>query len=142
MTTLASFFKESDSKLGVFYPKHYVIATFPSFEITEQAAQGLRKAGFSDQEVLAIPGSEILEFFEEFQANASVGSGVMTTLSRALGTEQIFADDDVEKARTGAGFLAVHSPEETVANCICAILKPFEPCAMHWYEAGGVQSLV
>ncbi|HTB12908.1 MAG TPA: hypothetical protein VK752_15105 [Bryobacteraceae bacterium] len=142
MTTLANFFKESDSKLGVFYPKHYVIATFPSFEKTEQAALELRKAGFSQGEIRAIRGSEILRFFEEFQANAGVGSGVMTTLSRAFGTEQIFADDDVEKARTGAGFLAVRSPEEAVANRIRAILEPFEPCAMHWYEAGGVQSLI
>ena len=66
----------------------------------------------------------------------------MTMLSRAFGTEQLFVDDDVERARAGAGFLAVHSPEASEAAHIRALLEQFEPRAMHWYEAGGIQSLI
>jgi hypothetical protein len=66
----------------------------------------------------------------------------MTVLSRAFGTEQVFADSDVERARGGAGFLAVRSLEQADADRVRALLQPFGPCAMHWYEAGGVQSLV
>jgi hypothetical protein len=142
MTTLTNFFKESDSSLGVFYPKHYIIATFPSFEKTKEAAQALRNAGFSPDEILAIPGEEILKFFEDFRANSGLWSGAMTVLSRAFGTEQVFADDDVESARAGAGFLAVHTGEQAEADRVRALLAPFNPRAMHWYESGGVQSLI
>lgn len=76
MTTLTHFFKESESSLGVFYPKHYIIATFPTFDETQRAAQALRKAGFSDDEVLAVPGSEILKYFEEFRANSGMWAGL------------------------------------------------------------------
>src|SRR5580704_3866373 len=107
MTTLGGFFKESDSKLGVFYPKHYIIATFPSFDKAKEAALALRIAGFSEDEVLAIPGAEVVKFFEDFHANASLWADVMTMLSRAFGTEQLFADDDVAGAYAGDGFLAV-----------------------------------
>ena len=57
MTTLTNFFKESDSRLGVFYPKHYIIGTFPTFEKAKEGAQALLRAGFSGDEVLAVPGS-------------------------------------------------------------------------------------
>jgi len=142
MTSLTNFFKETDSKLGVFYPTHYIIATFRTFDQTQQAAQALRTAGFSDEEVLAIPGSEILTYFEEFRANTGVWASVMTMLSRAFGTEQVFADTDVERARAGAGFLAVHSPNDAVTARVKAMLDPFEPRAMHWYESGAIQSLI
>jgi hypothetical protein len=142
MTTLTNFFKESDSKLGVFYPNHYIVATFPTFVKTKEAAQELRKAGFSETEVLAIPGSEVMKYFEEFHANSGLWAGVMTMLSRAFGTEQLFADDDVERARAGDGFLAVHSEEESTTARVRAIIEPFEPRAMHWYQAGGIQSLI
>jgi hypothetical protein len=142
MTTLTDFFKESDSSLGVFYPKHYVIGTFPTLEKTEEAVQALRCAGFSDDEVLAVPGSEILQYFAEFRANASLWSSVMTTLSRAFGTEQVFADDDAELARSGAGFLAVHSPDDASTARVRSLVEPFAPRALHWYQSGGVQSLI
>ena len=142
MTTLTSFFKESDSALGVFYPRHYIIATFGTFAVAEKAAQALRGAGRFEVEVLAIPGSEILKFFEEFRAHSGLWAGVMTMLSRGFGTEQSFADDDVHRAQAGAGFLAVHCPDDCDKTRVHALLTPFEPLAMHWYAAGGVESLV
>ena len=141
-TTLHKFFHKADSALGVFYPTHYIIATFTTFEAAEQAAQALRGAGFSENEVLAIPGAGLLEFFSEFRSNAGLWAGVMTMLSRAFGTEQVFADDDQELAHKGAGFLAVHSPTEAGTCRIEGMIKRFEPLAMHWYESGGVQSLI
>ena len=66
----------------------------------------------------------------------------MTTLSRAFGTEQVFADDDAQLAHSRAGFLAVHSLDECCAARIRALLEPFEPRALHWYQSGGIQSLI
>jgi hypothetical protein len=142
MTALTNFFKESDSQLGVFYPKHYIIATFSSFDKALQAGLALRKAGFSEDEFVTIPGSETLKFFEEFREHAGLWAGVMAVLSRAFGTEQIFADHDIKRAQAGAGFLAVYSPEQQETERIHTLLEPFEPRTMHWYQAGCIQTLV
>ena len=142
MTALTTFFKTSETSLGVFYPTGYIIAIFPTFTASEKAAQALRGSGFSEDEVMALPATEILKFFEEFRYRAGLWSGVMTMLSRAFGTEQVFADNDVEHARAGAGFLAVYAPLETDKSRVQALVTPFEPVAMHWYESGGVESLV
>jgi hypothetical protein len=142
MATRTSFFKESDSRLGVFYPQHYIIATFPTFAMTQEAAQALRGAGFSQDDVMAIPASGILEFFEDFRAQSGPWAGVMAMLSRAFGTEQVFADADVASARAGDGFLAIYSAGQTDKTRIQALLTPFEPVAMHWYSPGGIESLV
>jgi hypothetical protein len=140
-TTIANFFKESPASLGVFYPTHYIIAAFPKFESSERAAQALRCEGFSSDEVLAIPGSEVLEFFREFRAHSGLAAGVMAMLSRVFGTEQIFADDDVQMARDGAGFVAVFSPTEADEKRIASTIKPYQPIAIHWYRTGGVETI-
>jgi hypothetical protein len=142
MTTLTNFFKGCDSQLGIFYPKHYIIATFAAFQLAEQAAQALRNTGASDEQVLAIPGEQVLKYFEEFRAHSGLWAGVMSLLSRGLGTGQVFADDDVEAAYAGAGFLAVHSTTDAETARIQALVVPFEPRTMHWYETGGIHTLI
>lgn len=66
----------------------------------------------------------------------------MTMLSRAFGTEQIFADHDAHLAQGGAAFLAVYSPDEAQTSRIKTLVSPFEPRAIHWYENGCIQSLI
>ncbi|HEV1288465.1 MAG TPA: hypothetical protein VNU44_24275 [Bryobacteraceae bacterium] len=142
MAILTSFFKGSDSTLGVFYPVHYIIAIFPTFVSAEAASQALRCAGLGEDEVLALPGAEVLRYFEEFRANSGYWAGIMSMLSRAFGTEQVFVDDDVHRAQAGEGFVAIYCPEEAQTSRIRELLTPFEPKAMHWYQAGGVQCLI
>jgi hypothetical protein len=142
MTSLSSFFKGADSHLGVFYPTHYIIASFRSFTVTEEAVRALRRAGLGEDDVLAIPGAGVLRFFEEFRANSGLWAGVMTMLSRSFGTEQVFVDSDIERAHAGAGFLAIHCPIHADKTRVQALLHPFAPMAMHLYEPGGVECLV
>jgi hypothetical protein len=139
---LSGFFKESDISMGVFYPNHYIIATFPSFDIAKQGYFGLKKEGFSDDEVLLVRSGEALDFFQQFQDHAGIWGNLMTELSRFFDTEARKADDDIERARRGAGFLVIHSPTELEAYRIRDILAPFSPIAMHWYLPGAIQSLV
>lgn len=139
---LSTFFKESDRCLGVFYPKHYILATFPSFAAAKQASLALRKAGFGEDEILAVPGSEALRFFEAVHDQAGLWGGLMTEVSRFFNTEAAFVDEDVERARDGAGFLAVHSPTEHESILVREIVVPFAPIAMHWYLPGAIQSLI
>lgn len=142
MATLTSFFKGSDSTLGVFYPTDYIIAMFPAFASAQAAAHALRGVGLSEDEVLAIPGSEVLQYFKEFRAHAGYWAGIMSMLSRAFGTEQLFADDDVESARAGEGFVAIYCLGEAQATRMRDLVMPFGPKAMHWYHTGGVECMV
>lgn len=142
MTALTNFFKESDSALGVFYPRHYIIAAFPNFAKAKLGEYALRRAGFSEDETRSIRGGEILQFFDEFREHSGPWSSMMSELSRIFGTEQTFADDDASRAHSGAGFLAVYSPEEAEGYRIRTLLEPLAPLAMHWYRSGCVESLV
>jgi len=139
---LSSFFEEPETSFGVFYPRHYILATFQSFEVTKQACFALRKAGFNDHEALALSGGEALDFFEDFRDRAGIWGNLMREFSRFIDTEATLVDKDIRRAQKGAGFLVVHSPTEHEASCVRETLAPFAPIAMHWYLPSGIQSLV
>jgi len=143
MTThLTRFFHDSETSFGVFYPKDYLICTFPSLEQTARAALAFRKLGLNDDDLLTLPGWELLEYFAEFREQSGLWSGLMKVISRAFATEQSFADDDALKANHGAGFLAVRCASAQDAARYRELLLPCEPLSMHRYTAGGVQSLI
>jgi hypothetical protein len=142
MSLLSAFFKGSETCLGVFYPKRYIIVTFSSFESASLAERALRATGFLPDEVQAVSGGEMLNFFRELRARTGLLGGLMTELSRFIGTEASFLDRDVWEARHGAGFLAVHCSTEREAGHIRGLLTPLHPSAMQWYRTGAVCSLV
>ena len=139
---LFTFLKAPQTSLGVFYPWHYIIASFPTFEDAQAAANVLRQDGFGSDEVLAVPGEEMLKFLEGLQAQTGALGTVMEHLSRGFATEAAFAEADRRRAREGAGFLAIHAPAESETPRIVELTGPFQPVAMHWYTTGGIQSLI
>jgi len=142
MNQLSMLFKGSETYLGVFYPKKYIIATFSTFETAVSAKRALRAIGVSPDEVRAVPGWEMLHFFRELRGRSGPLGALMTGFSRFIGTEASFFDRDVWEARHGAGFVAVHCSTEREADRISQVLTPMHPAAMQWYRTGGVHSLV
>jgi hypothetical protein len=141
-TELFTFFKGRKTSLGVFYPWRYIIATFHSFEAAENAAAALRKDGFGPDEVLAVPGEEMLKFFDELRAEKGLFGTMMEELSKIFATEAAFVEADARRAKEGAGFVAVYAPDETVTGHVRELAAPFDPVSMHLYKAGGIQSLI
>ena len=139
---LSTLFKGSETRLGVFYPKKHIIATFPSLDNAISARYILRTAGFRSDEVRAVSGEEMLDFFRDLRMRTGLLGDLMTEFSRLIGTEASFFDRDVWEARHGAGFLAVPCLSELEANRIRELLTPFDPSAMQWYRMGAVWSLV
>jgi hypothetical protein len=139
---LSTLFKGSETRLGVFYPKKYIIATFPALENAISARYILRTAGFGSDEVRAVSGEEMLHFFHDLRMRTGLLGELMTVLSRFIGTEASFFDRDVWEARHGAGFLAAPCVSELDANRIRELLTPLCPSAMQWYRMGAVWSLV
>jgi hypothetical protein len=141
MGDLSTFFKESESSLGVFYPKHYIIATFPKYSVAKEGYQQLRSAGFGEDEVMLATGREVLNYFKDFREDAGLWGIVMRPISRFIGTEVGYSDENIEQAREGAGFLAIHSQTDQSTKAIMEHLTPLAPSSAEWYLAGGVRSL-
>ena len=142
MSELGALFKTPDTSMGVFYPTNYVIATFRSFEAAASANEALRRAGFTEDDSRAVPGSDLLDYFDEIHEHSGVWGSLMTELSRLIGTEAAFEDKDARQARHGAGFVAAHCSTEVEAERIRKIVQPFEPLSKQWYWSGAIRSLI
>jgi hypothetical protein len=84
---------------------------------------------FAPSDAIAADGEAVLEADE---AETDLAGFVMRAISRFFATEQVFADQDLEDARKGAGFLAVRCPTPQ------AFTKPLwhlGPSGKTWSEA-------
>ena len=137
---LYRFFHGSATTLGVFYPTHYIFASFPSLENAKNAATALQTVGY--RELVAASAAETFQFMNEIRSDVGVWGAFMASISRFLGTEEVFADIDLAEAQKGAGFLAVYCPREEQAARIRDLVMPFEPLAMQLYLPAGIQSFL
>jgi len=135
MSTYTSFFKESVSSLGVFYPMHYMVAVFSDLPTAERVRQNLLNASFRQADVMAISGKEFIQLETE-------ASGViMKELSRFFKTEQLSTDNNIELAEDRAGFVFVHCPTEADKTRAWGVAKTAAPLAAHYYDAVGIEEL-
>src|SRR3984957_20303457 len=102
MSLLTGFFKESDTQLGVFYPKHYLIAVFRDSRAAQQAVTEVWTAGFAQDEAIAVAGQEFVDLAKE---ETGPGNFVMQALSRFFATEQKTHDADLKRGNKGSGRL-------------------------------------
>ena len=121
MNNLVDYFKTSGTRLGVFYPSHYLIAVFRNPAAAELAVHKLWNAGFAPSDAIAADGKAVLEFDK---AETDLTGFMMQPISRFFATEQVFADHDLEDARQGAGFLAVRCPTDDLKKPRGALLNP------------------
>lgn len=140
---LKKFFRGSETALGgVFYPTKYIIATLPSFTAAKEAEQALENAGFGSDEVRAIRGADMIALLLEIRAHTGLWGELMRGVSRALDTEAVIVDADIERAQKGAAFLAVYAPEESEVEHISNVIKPYGPIVMYWYLTRAIRSLI
>jgi hypothetical protein len=139
-TKLYRFFRGSATTLGVFYPTHYIFASFPSLEHAKNADKALQAAGFIEC-VTASP-AETFRFMNEIRSEVGIWGILMASISRFFGTEEVFADIDLAKIEEGAAFLAAYCRREEHAEHIRDLVMPFEPIAMQLYLPGGIRSLI
>jgi hypothetical protein len=141
MNNLAVFFKGSDTRLGVFYPDHALIAIFPNIERAQRARGKLRGAGFSNDEALVASGEDLVDLVHEEAARNGVLGYLMKALSRFLHTEAIYTDHDLKHAKQGAALLAVRCPDERTKKSAWGLIAPTDPLAARYYSFGGIEHL-
>jgi hypothetical protein len=81
MSRLDAFFKGADTRLGVFYPDHALIAIFTNIKEAQNAKGKLCGAGFSDDEALVAPGSDLIDLVDEESARSGVLGYLMKTVA-------------------------------------------------------------
>lgn len=138
-STLATFFKGSDTQFGIFYPIDYVVAVFPDIAIARRAEHALGFGGFLEDDVISVPGEEVIRFAEEHLQNSSLWGMLMRQLSRIFATEEVYADYDLILARAGAAFLAVYCPTEKRKDEAWEIIEPFDPIKARHYALDGIE---
>jgi hypothetical protein len=141
MSRLGAFFKGADTRLGVFYPDHALIAIFPDMGRAQNAEGKLRGAGFSGDEALAAPGADLINLVHEETARSGVLGYLIKQVSRFLHTEAAYTDHDLACAKLGAAVLAVHCPNERTKKTAWRLIAPTDPLAARHYSIGGIEHL-
>ena len=135
-------FKGHDTSWGIFYPTDYLIAIFDSIEAAKRARDALRSAGYSEDEVDAVPSDYVIADIEDGKRDASLLTRIKQQISKAFGAEAEHWEEDLKFAKQGAGFLAVRSASEAEAQRVVRLLKPEHPRKVRRYGKVGVEQLV
>ena len=141
MSRLSTFFKSTDTQFGVFYPEHYLLATFPNLADADRAKQQLNDSGRVGEDVISASGEEVIDFAHDHLLKDGLWGVIMTGFSRLLGTEASYTDLDLTAAKKGAAFLAVRCPNEKVKTQVWRILEPGHPLVARYYSMGGIEHL-
>ena len=141
MSRLAAFFKGADTHLGVFYPRHALIAIFPDVPHARSAKHKLAGAGFSDDEALVVAGADLIDLVHEESVKSGMLGYLIKGVSRFLHTEAAYTDHDLQRAQKGAAVLAVHCPDERTKSDAWRLIAPTVPLAARHYSFSGIEHL-
>jgi hypothetical protein len=135
-------FKGHDTRFGIFYPTNYIMAVFDSYDTAQRAEKIMLSAGYSDEEVDAMPSDYIIADIEKGTKNATLIRRVEQRITRHFGSDASLWEDLLKWAQQGAGFLAVYCPTEHEAERVLRLLKPEKPKMMRRYERFVIEDLV
>lgn len=141
MKTHWEFFKEGDHSFGMFYPRHYIVAGFANQRLAESAEIALRNAGFAADEVRSASGDFVANQLESMD-DASFLDKLKMQISKAVGTEAGYIDDDIELARQGGAFVFVYAPNDEDCRRAMEVLRPELPVFARRYLPMAIERLI
>ena len=142
MTRLSTFYKDSSAGTGVFYPTHYLLAAFANLADAEYARAEIVRSGRIEEDVIAVSSNEAIDYAKDRLVKNGIWGVLMTELSRTIGTEAAYADQDLEAAKHGAAFLAVHCPTKRLKDTAWKLIESSRPVAARYYTSGGIEHLL
>jgi hypothetical protein len=141
MTDPQEFFKEGDTSLGTFYPKHYIVAGYHNLADAEAAAKACLKNDFAEKDVRTFDGHFVLE-----QMEAREGANWLERLQQQLaefaGTETGYVQEDAELARSGGAFLFVYAPDDDDVDRARRVFAQHGPAYARRYLAIAIEIIV
>lgn len=133
--------KGKDTSFGIFYPTGYIIAALGSYEAAQRGKKALLAAGYSEDEVEAVPSDYVIADIEKGTKDASLLTRVKQAISEAIGTEAGYWEDDLKLAKEGAGFLLIYCPTGHEAKRVERLLESENPKNMRRYARAAIEQL-
>lgn len=141
MKTHWEFFKEGDHSFGMFYPRHYIVAGFTSHAEALATETALRAAGFGTDDVRSATGEFVANELESMD-DASFLDKLKIQISKAVGTEAGYIDDDLELARSGGAFVFVYTPTDDDSSRAMSVIEPLQPVFARRYLPMAIERLI
>lgn len=135
------FFKDGDTSLGTFYPRHYIIAGYRNIADAQAAEAAFRRAGTPSEEVRAATGE-----FVTGQLESRHGANWLERMEQRLvefaGTETGYIREDADLARDGGAFLFVYAPDDARANQARRVFAQTHPAFARRYLDVAIERMV
>ena len=135
------FFKDGDTSLGTFYPRHYIVAGYRNLADAEAAEAEFRKAGTPPEDVRAANGD-----FVTGQLESRHGSNWLERMEQRLvefaGTETGYIREDADLARDGGAFLFVYAPDDARASQARRVFAQIGPAYARRYLDVAIERMV
>jgi len=110
------FFKTYETSMGVFYPLHYIIAGYDSFDEAQAAEAAFRESGVATEDVRAATGEFVAKQLET-RSDRNLLDKIEDAVVKHIGTEEAWVTEDKMHVDDGGAFLFVYAPEDQdVAN--------------------------
>ncbi len=136
-----AFFKQGDTSFGTFYPKHYIVAGYPSLRDAEAAEHAFTESGVSSDDVRATTGDFVGTQLEA-HAEANLLQRAEAHLAEFAGTEADILKNDAELARKGGAFLFVFAPRDSHADHARKVFAQYRPTFARRYLQIAIEHII
>jgi hypothetical protein len=119
--------KEDIRNSPILNPVDHVVLAFDNDDITAQAVEALRGAGFADQDIHAYNPAEATPRLQERVRAASGAAG--------FGYEIVLMRRYLSFAEQGAGWLIVYAPDDAAVQRVVDVARKFNAkCAVRYHR--------
>ena len=136
-----AFFKHSDTSFGTFYPKHYIVAGYPSFEAAHAAEHAFTESGIEADDVRAATGDFVVNHLEAHH-DAHWLQRAGKRIAVFAGAETRFLDDDAELARQGGAFLFLFAPDDDRVDQARKVFAQYRPAYARRYMKVAIEPII
>lgn len=136
-----AFFKQSDTSFGTFYPKHYIVAGYPSLEDAQAAERAFTESGISADDVRAASGDFVISQLEAHR-EANWLQRAEAHIAEFAGTETEFLENDADLARRGGAFLFLFAPDSARVAHARGVFSQHRPTYARRYLHIAIEQIV
>lgn len=136
-----AFFRQSDTSFGTFYPKHYIVAGYPSFGEAQAAEDAFTASGVDAEDVRAASGDFVVNQLEAHQ-DANILERAKEQVAETVGTETGYLKDDAELAHNGGAFLFVYAPDDDHLQHARSVFEQHRPKYARRYLQIAIERLI
>jgi len=136
-----AFFKQSDTSFGTFYPKHYIVAGYPSFDEARAAESAFTESGVDATDVRATTGDFVVNHLEAHH-DANWLERAQAHMAEFAGTEADLLKGDAELAHNGGAFLFVFAPRDSHVNNARKVFARHRPSYARRYLQIAIEHII